>query len=544
MSEVTQAVKDLIAMVDSAFEKRYPILSLWQEIADNFYPQRADFTTIRPLGTDFASHLTTSYPLLMHRSLSDMISGMLRPRSEIWGEMSIQNEDALDAEGKRWLERNTKAMHRAMYDPTAGFVRATKEGDADFVAFGQTVIQNRLNNNLDGMLFKCHHLRDTVWFENSAGVIDIVGRKIVQSAADYAKYFPIEKLHQKMVKAIQSTKDRKKPFKCLHIFVDKEYYQPEKFRNFRWVSLYVDVENNHVIEAVGTNANEYTIPRWQTVSGSQYAYSPCTIAALPDARLIQSMSLVLLEAGEIAVKPPMLATHDAIRGDINLYSSGITWVDREYDERAGAALQAIETDLRGIPFGMELREDIKQQILEAFYLNKINLPPMTGQMTAFEVSQRVQEYVRGALPLFEPMEVEYNGGICLGTFEHLMPTGLFGGLNEIPESLQGQQLKFNFKSPLNDAAKQESAKKFMEARTILAEAAMLDPNSVRMFRVEDALRDVLGDAVSNEWVYDEREFEAIKQQAMADQQQAQQMAQMQQGAQIAETAGKAMQTLA
>jgi hypothetical protein len=50
----------------------------------------------------------------------------------------------------------------------------------------------------------------------------------------------------------------------------------------------------------------YVIPRWQTVSGSQYAYSPATVAALPDARLIQAMTLTFFEAGEKATNPPMV----------------------------------------------------------------------------------------------------------------------------------------------------------------------------------------------------------------------------------------------
>jgi hypothetical protein len=40
-------------------------------------------------------------------------------------------------------------------------------------------------------------------------------------------------------------------------------------------------------------------------------------------------------------------------------------------------------------------------------------------MTAYEVGQRIQEYIRGALPLFEPMEMEYNGALCERTFEIL-----------------------------------------------------------------------------------------------------------------------------
>jgi hypothetical protein len=55
-----------------------------------------------------------------------------------------------------------------------------------------------------------------------------------------------------------------------------------------------------LIHAMPVWTGFYRIPRWQTVSGSQYSYSPATVAALPDARLIQAMTFTLLEAGEKA----------------------------------------------------------------------------------------------------------------------------------------------------------------------------------------------------------------------------------------------------
>ena len=55
---------DLIAQSEQLFGKRTALLSLWQCMADNFYPERADFTAVRNLGEDFASNLSTSYPIM------------------------------------------------------------------------------------------------------------------------------------------------------------------------------------------------------------------------------------------------------------------------------------------------------------------------------------------------------------------------------------------------------------------------------------------------------------------------------------------------
>jgi hypothetical protein len=85
------------------------------------------------------------------------------------------------------------------------------------------------------------------------------------------------------------------------------------------------------MEEVSQWNREYSIERWQTVSGSQYAYSPATIVALPDARLLQAMTYTLLHAGEKIVDPPLIATEDVVRSDVALYAGGITWIDRDYE---------------------------------------------------------------------------------------------------------------------------------------------------------------------------------------------------------------------
>jgi hypothetical protein len=40
-------VRDIVDQGNRLFEKRRPMLSLWQTMAENFYPMRADFTRPR-----------------------------------------------------------------------------------------------------------------------------------------------------------------------------------------------------------------------------------------------------------------------------------------------------------------------------------------------------------------------------------------------------------------------------------------------------------------------------------------------------------------
>jgi hypothetical protein len=54
--------QDVARLCTSLLEGRHGLLSLWQELADNFYPERAEFTITRFVGSEFVRNLMSSYP--------------------------------------------------------------------------------------------------------------------------------------------------------------------------------------------------------------------------------------------------------------------------------------------------------------------------------------------------------------------------------------------------------------------------------------------------------------------------------------------------
>jgi len=532
-------IKALKDRGEQLFNKRHGLLSLWQEIASNFYPERADFTNIRNIGDDMAGHLMTSSPAIARRDLGNAFSSMLRPTAKEWFHVGTSRPDTQDTEAKQWLEWATKLTRNAMYDRPAQFNRATKEGDHDFAAFGQCVISTELNLKTNTLLYRSWHLRDVAWVEDEAGEASTVYRKWKPTAIDLKTMFG-NKIHEKVAKKLSKT-----PYDEInvwHIVMPTEAYQDvesSKKINQPFVSIYIDVDNEHIIEEVGQWVNMYTIPRWATVSGSQYAHSPATVTALGDARLIQTMTSTILEAGEKAVNPPLLAIQEAIRSDVSVYAGGITWVDADYDERLGEVLRPMTQDKSGLNFGLDVNESIKEQIFEAFFLNKLNLPPTGGpDMTAYEVGQRVQEYIRNALPLFEPMEADYNGRLCENTFDIMLRAGAYGDPRNIPKSIQGADIRFTFESPLHEASEKAKVGQFMEAQQILAQAINLDPSTALIIDGKKATRDVLEAVAPADWLNTESDVDAMIAQQQQEQETQQMLDQMAQGATIAKDLGQ------
>lgn len=532
--------KQFKELVEELFKKRSSLMLLWQEIAENFYPERADFTITRTIGTDFAGNLTTSYPLLARRDLGDQIGAMLRPTTKLWHHMSVPDLRREDNEAKRYLEWANDTMRRAMYDTVTKFTRATKEADHDWSAFGQAVISIELNSKASSLLYRCWHLRDVVWQENADGSICMVARKWKPGVRQLCLLFP-GKCHEKVQKLAE-----KKPFEelnLLHIVCDADMYDGHNSKA-RW-SVYYDCDNDHVIEATPIEGRIYIIPRWQTVSGGQYAFSPATIAALPEARLVQAMAYTLLEAGEKIVNPPLVATQDVIKSDVAIFAGGVTWVDADYDERLGDALRPLNTDSRGMPLSRDMQMDTRAILKECFYLNRLSLPRNEGDMTAYETAQRVQEYIRGALPLFEPMEAEYNGALCEETFQVLQRAGAFGSPFDVPRSLRGADIQFRFESPLHDAIERQKSTQWLEAKQIIADAVAVDQSAIAMIDAKTALRDVLdGIGVPAKWMRSEIEVSDIEAAQKAAIESQQTLAAMQQSSEVAANLGTAQKNIA
>jgi hypothetical protein len=538
----------LIQRSDFLLGQRGSLLSLWQCVADNFYPERADFTITRAIGDEFADHLTSSYPIIVRRDLGNSFTSMLRPSGQDWFQVSVGREDRLDNAGKAWLENASNVQRRAMYDRVAMFSRATKEADHDFAAFGQAALSEEINWRRPGLLYRTWHLRDMAWCDGADGQMDFITRRWKPTAIDLVRDFP-KTVSTKVREMVEKDNGRRayEDVNVRHVVVRAENYDgpyggPKA--KLPWVSIFIDCDNQTVLEEKPRRTSYYVIPRWQTVSGSQYAFSPATVAGLPDARLIQSMSYTLLTAGEKAANPPMIAKQEVVRSDMGVYSGGVTWIDAEYDERLGEALRPIASDYRGLPAGQGMLSDARALLETAFYLNRLTMPPPGPEMTATEATFRAEEYIRQAAPLFEPMEAEYNAPLCENTFDDLLYAGAFGSLEDIPESLRGADIKFKFEGPLIRAKDRELATTFVNSKALIAEAVQLDPAMAKIMNTEKALRSALkGGGTPSDWLKDEDEMAEISAQMAEREAAARQADFIGKGAAVVEQVGKAGQAV-
>ena len=504
---------ELKSLAKHHFDLQSRVTPLWQTIAENFYPERADFTLVRNLGDELSDQLVDSYPVLVRRDLGNGIQAMLRDGD--WFSVWIRHTEP-DHAGIGWLQWATKRLDRLFSDRKSGFARSTKEGDHDYISFGAAVLSCQINRNRDGLAFQAHHLKDCAWWDDETGNVEGLIRKWQPTLWQLKQTFG-DKIHPNHQKALKDT-----PFKTVpiyHFSIPSTLYGDDEIESkFAFASIYLDSENEHILEEIGVRQRQYVVPRFQTIAGSPYPYSPATVVGLADARTLQAMTFTLMEAAERYARPPIIATQQVVRSDVNLYADGITWVDKDYDERLGAALRQLPQERGGFPIGMEMRQNISEALNSAFYLNKLTLPETSHEMTAFEVNERMKQYRRENLPLFAPIIEDYNGQLCELGFSTAMDNFLLGPVDNIPQSLQGQEVSFRFVSPLSKSEEEEQMQRFQEMSQMLATAAQFDQNAIMNVNFDTALRDaVMARGTPATWLNDPEQVAQGRQLAMAQQ---------------------------
>lgn len=504
--------RELCKIGEGLFTKKRQWDELCQEIAEHFYPLRTDFTTTLVLGDDFTSDIMDSFPVQARETLGNSPSSMLRQGDWFAVKTGVEEIDE-DPAAARWLEYATKTYKRLVYDRRANFVSATNEADHDWVTFGNPVLSVEESPTRDHMLFRAWHPRDCAWMVNEVGKIDHVQRKMKKQARNLKKVYK-DKIHADIERACIT--DPSQEFNVKHIVLptDEVYGDDKKMRRkyerFPFLSLMVDVDHEMILGEAGLPVLNYVIPRWRTLSTMAQGFSPATINALPDGRMVQAMARIILEQGEKAVDPPVVAKGEMFRDAVNLYAGGMTYVDMEEDDDIRKIMQTIETG--NISIGMDLKKDVRELIAESFLLNKLFLPD-TREMTAFETNARLAEFRRAALPFFGPIESEYHLPLLDAGFTIAINNRAFN-FGEAPDILKqylqtpdgepNGEFTFTFESPLNTAEGRALVASYQETVQILAGSANFDKTIPAGYDFKKMTADaVRGTGAPADWKLDE-----------------------------------------
>jgi hypothetical protein len=437
---------------------------LWEEVAQVLSPERQGFTGhLEKTDARRTDHIFDTVPITAKRGLTNAISSLLRPKSSApgkWFDIMPENEKLLDDSAvKDWIEKAEEKLWRSLYNPDARFIEATGEVDDDMVTFGTGAGWLGLRQDRNGLSFRSFHMANTYILVNADNVPD--GVLVIEwlTAKQAAGRWGEDKLH-KLVRdclTAQDASSKNKKWEFCWSVQERFIRDPsiKNNRNMPYESVVVDVKNVHVVLEEGFEEFPFFLPRWDTRSGEKYGRG-VGVLALPDVLTLNQMGKTMLRSLHRAVDPTMLLPSGSMVTAPQMHPGGTAYYDAKAVRNLGLSNPFIEIGARTaqIPWGLDAQTRRQEQIFALFFRNVLNLPTNGPDMTATEVIQRREEFVREIGAVFGRLESDYTGPIVERAFNIMLRKGAFGAPGEIPEELQGANLEFRFASPVEKAKRQ------------------------------------------------------------------------------------------
>ncbi|KKL63678.1 hypothetical protein LCGC14_2172710 [marine sediment metagenome] len=424
----------------------------YDDLARIFLPRRLGFASTTIEGERRTEDLYDSTPMQAARGLANAIGGMMRPEGLPEVEM-MTDEDALNNmdEVKDWLADSEKRMKDAFNNPKARFRQAGSEKDMDLVVFGTAVMF--IGESISNLLFQSIHLKDATYFFNEEGSPEGMFRKRKFTLRQAVQRFGKNKLSLEAQKKFEKSEDDK--IDILHAVLPRKESksQPLFAKDLPFADLWIEIEEKNTLSEGGFHEFPFVVPRWDTTSGEDQGRSPGMVA-LPDGDTLQAMGETILIAGQRAADPPLAVPNDGSFSAINTFPGGLVYYDVDTaSELRGSPFFPIESGMN-LPISREMQGDTRDQVWSAFFRNILNLPVEGPQMTATEVIQRKEEFMREIGPTFGKFETEDTAPTVERVFM-IMLRG--GGFAPIPEVLQGQNIRFEYNSPVKRIRQQIDA---------------------------------------------------------------------------------------
>jgi hypothetical protein len=440
--------------------------SHWQELADYLLPRKNTITRQVTKESRGEKQTRVIYDGTGQQSLEVLASalhGLLTPPSQRWFALDVaengpEGDETDEDETKRWLEEVSDTMFAEF--ALSNFETEIHEAYLDLGCFGTSLTFVDESDDSDPigdapsvLQFSTRQIGEYRLAENAAGRIDTIFRTYKQSARQLVQRFlgnerDPKKIEAKVGKRIADIykKSPDDDVECLHVVAPRRDIdrKAKTKTEMPFMSVYIDETNKHLIDEGGYRSFPAAAARWIKASGDIYGRS-CGMTALPDVKVVNKMSELMLRGAGKMIDPPIIVPDDGIVGPLKISPGSVI------TERAGAGADGIRSLSinANLPLGLELEERRRVAIRNAFYTDRLLFGEGPAK-TATEVVKITEEKMRLLGPVIGRLDVELLQPIIARAFDILSAKGR---IPQPPASVQGKRLRVNYVSPLALAQK-------------------------------------------------------------------------------------------
>ena len=489
-------------------------------------------------GTKKTARLFDSTAIQANRDLAAAINATLTNPATRWAKIRFKSDDLNnDADSNAWLEDAVNKMYEALAE--SNFDRESAKNYEAYTSLGtMAMIEESKARNEDGgfggLKFKSWHLSEFSFMEDEEGQADVIYRKFKitgrNALARWGKALP-----DKITDQVEQNPERE--FQFIHCIIPRDPQDvklnevglaPPESRPY--ASIYIEPIEKVTVEEGGYYELPVFVTRWSTMPSEVYGRGPGHVA-LPDVRTLNKLKELGLHALAKSIDPTLLVSQRNVLGTLDIRPGQVTVVSDVHN-----SIVPLQTGAR-FDITQFVEQSLRDNIRQLFFLDKLLLPPRTetGEMTAFEVSQRIEQVQRVIGPTLGRLNSEFLQPLIIRTFKILLRENVFG---ELPDAIKESGLDIDVVF-INQLARSQQIEDVTNMQTLLQFSglvAQLKPEAIDYINGDEMIKQastILG--VPQSTVTNDDDVEEIRGQRA---QQAQQQQAMEAGVALADIESK------
>lgn len=454
--------------------------SNWESIAEFIMPRKDEVFGHRAKGERKYNKLFDSTSIHSNEILASSLSGMLVPSTQRWLAFSTGDPELdKDPEVRDWMQEVAEKM-LAEFN-ASNFYTEMHETFLDLGSIGTSTVftgEDKEGGNI--LYFKSQPIYGFWIAVDRFKRVSVMSWEEEKTFRELAEEYGEDNLPPDVLEEARHNELRE--FTVVRFIEPNKNFLPDKPKvptNKPINSVHVLKKNQFLLKVSGFDEMPYSVPRWTVANNEVYGRSP-GMKAMPDIKMVNAMSKVIIRGAQKTIDPPLQAPDNGFLLPLDTTPGGVNFYRQGMQDRIEPLITGSRPDI-----GLDMIEAYRQQIRQAFFIDQLQLRD-GPQMTATEVRQRTEEQLR----LLGPILARFNSELLRPTVERAFGIMLRRGqFSDPPEALRGRELQTEFISQIAKAQKASQADTLLRVVDSIAPIAQSQPEVMDNFDPDQVLRE-------------------------------------------------------
>jgi len=462
-------------------------LDQWKKIRDYINPYIGFFEGENPNdGNRSDDRMINTAPLMANNiQAAGMQDGMTSPFRP-WFKTTVDGIDENDNDAGQWCDLTTEILLDI-------FARSN---------FYDSAIQfyKELGAPCTAVMWVDEDPEHVVWYrtftigEYAIGTtrhdkIDRFARRIQFTSKDMIDNFGEDNCPDTIKQTVIENKNYDTYEEVKHLIIPNPNYNPKSavYWAKKFISLYwtEKAPADDYLKIEGFDEFPMAVSRWDTKGADIYGRGPGWYA-LSLSMSLQELEMDIRDGIARGVRPSVIAPVEMLeRGGINSLPDGVNYYPRSEGAQPIQALYQVQLQLQEAE---AKKQQIIQDINQHFFVDLFRMlegMENTGQITAREIIERVQEKMSQIGPVLNRLQHEFLQPVIERTFNIALRNGI---IPPPPDSIQGMNLKIEYVSNMAQAQKMQGLTAIQEGVQFATEMAEAFPDTLDIINGDETLK--------------------------------------------------------